>query len=140
MKKIIALLLAVVMVLGLVACSSSADKTPDTTPAETTDNTPADTTDTETKTDDTAADDTAATASGKVYYLNFKPEFDEALQKLASDYTAKTGSCQDLHRADRRCRQGCYRCFRHLLRHPDRRDGQERSAHHLQHRQHVRPC
>ena len=51
MKKIIALLLAVVMVLGLVACSSSADKTPDTTPAETTDNTPADTTDTETKTD-----------------------------------------------------------------------------------------
>ena len=91
MKKIIALLLAVVMVLGLVACSSSADKTPDTTPAETTDNTPADTTDTETKTDDTAADDTAAAASGKVYYLNFKPEFDEALQKLASDYTAKTG-------------------------------------------------
>ena len=91
MKKIIALLLAVVMVLGLVACSSSADKTPDTTPAETTDNTPADTTDTETKTDDTAADDTAAAASGKGYYLNFKPEFDEALQKLASDYTAKTG-------------------------------------------------
>lgn len=91
MKKIIALLLAVVMVLGLVACSSSADKTPDTTPAETTDNTPADTTDTETKTDDTAADDTAAAASGKVYYLNFKPEFDEALTKLAADYTAKTG-------------------------------------------------
>ena len=91
MKKIIALLLAVVMVLGLVACSSSADKTPDTTPAETTDNTPADTTDTEAKTDDTAADDTAAAASGKVYYLNFKPEFDEALTKLAADYTAKTG-------------------------------------------------
>ena len=91
MKKIIALLLAVVMVLGLVACSSSADTAKDTTPAETTDNTPADTTDTETKTDDTAADDTAAAASGKVYYLNFKPEFDEALQKLASDYTAKTG-------------------------------------------------
>ena len=46
MKKIIALLLAVVMVLGLVACSSSADTAKDTTPAETTDNTPADTTDT----------------------------------------------------------------------------------------------
>ena len=56
MKKIIALLLAVVMVLGLVACSSSADKTTDTTPAATTDTTPADTTDTETKTDDTAAE------------------------------------------------------------------------------------
>ena len=26
-----------------------------------------------------------------VYYLNFKPEFDEALVKLAADYTAKTG-------------------------------------------------
>ena len=73
MKKIIALLLAVVMVLGLVACSSSADKTPDTTPAETTDNTPADTTDTETKTDDTAADDTAAAASGKVYCRSSLP-------------------------------------------------------------------
>ena len=39
----------------------------------------------------TAASSTAAKADGKVYYLNFKPEFDEALQKLASDYTAKTG-------------------------------------------------
>ena len=28
---------------------------------------------------------------GSVYYLNFKPEFDEALQKLAADYTAETG-------------------------------------------------
>ena len=91
-KKIIALLLAVVMVLGLVACSSSADKTPDTTPAETTDNTPADTTDTETKTDDTAADDTASTASGSVYYLNFKPECGRSAgTKLAADYTAETG-------------------------------------------------
>ena len=30
-------------------------------------------------------------AKGSVYYLNFKPEFDEALVKLAKDYTAKTG-------------------------------------------------
>ena len=28
---------------------------------------------------------------GSVYYLNFKPEFDEALQKLAKTYTEKTG-------------------------------------------------
>ena len=91
MKKFIALLLAVVMVLGLVACSSSADtKADDVQPAETTD-TKTETTDT--KTDDTAAadTDTETAASGKVYYLNFKPEFDEALTKLAADYTAKTG-------------------------------------------------
>ncbi len=30
-------------------------------------------------------------AKGSVYYLNFKPEADEAWQKLAKDYTAKTG-------------------------------------------------
>ena len=91
MKKFIALLLAVVMVLVLVACSSSADtKADDVQPAETTD-TKTETTDT--KTDDTAAadTDTETAASGKVYYLNFKPEFDEALTKLAADYTAKTG-------------------------------------------------
>ena len=91
MKKFIALLLAVVMVLGLVACSSSADtKADDVQPAEATD-TKTETTDT--KTDDTAAadTDTETAASGKVYYLNFKPEFDEALTKLAADYTAKTG-------------------------------------------------
>ena len=54
MKKLIALLLALVMVLGLAACGAKDD-------------------------------------AGSVYYLNFKPEFDEALQGLAADYTAKTG-------------------------------------------------
>ena len=29
--------------------------------------------------------------SGSVYYLNFKPEQDEAWQKLAADYTEQTG-------------------------------------------------
>ncbi len=91
MKKLLALLLAVVMVLGLVACASSADtKTDDVQPAETTDNT-TDTTDTADTTDDTADTADTAEATGKVYYLNFKPEFDEALTKLAADYTAKTG-------------------------------------------------
>ncbi len=33
----------------------------------------------------------ASGASGKVYYLNFKPEQDEAWQKLAAEYTAETG-------------------------------------------------
>ena len=55
MKKLIALLLAMVMVLGLVACGGNTAE------------------------------------GGSVYYLNFKPEFDTALQELAKTYTEKTG-------------------------------------------------
>ena len=54
MKKMIALLLALVMVLGLAACNGAEDE-------------------------------------GSVYWLNFKPESDEALQTLAQMYTDKTG-------------------------------------------------
>ena len=39
----------------------------------------------------TAASSTAAKADGKVYYLNFKPEQDEAWQDLAKKYTEETG-------------------------------------------------
>ena len=39
----------------------------------------------------TAASSTAAKADGKVYYLNFKPEQDEAWQALAKTYTEETG-------------------------------------------------
>ena len=81
MKKIIALLLAVVMVLGLVACSGS--KTPtETTPMS------SDTT----KTTENGETEPAKTeAKGSVYYLNFKPEADAAWQELAKTYTALTG-------------------------------------------------
>ena len=58
MKKIIALLLAVVMVASMAAMISGCDK---------------------------------AGAKGKVYYLNFKPEADEAWQALAAQYTEETG-------------------------------------------------
>ena len=64
MKKIIALLLACVMILGLAACGGSGDN-------------------------DTAGGDSAG--KGSVYYLNFKPEFNDALQELAATYQAKTG-------------------------------------------------
>ena len=74
MKKLIAMLLALVMVFGLVACGgNTAEETKAAAaPAET-----------------AAAE--ASTETGRVYYLNFKPEFDTALQELAATYTANTG-------------------------------------------------
>ena len=90
MKKIIAMLLALVMVLGLAACATKTEpaQPEETTPAETTD-TPAteEPTPAETETEEPAATE----ASGSVYYLNFKPEADEAWQKLAATYTEQTG-------------------------------------------------
>jgi raffinose/stachyose/melibiose transport system substrate-binding protein len=53
MKKIIALLLALVLVLGMTAC--------------------------------------AGNSKGSVYWLNFKPESDETLKKIAKMYTEETG-------------------------------------------------
>ena len=59
MKKLFAVVLAVLMVFTLAACSTN--------------------------------EGSATEETGKVYYLNFKPESDEAWQKLAADYTAETG-------------------------------------------------
>ena len=55
MKKLFALLLAIVMVVSLVACAGGSSE------------------------------------PGKVYWLNFKPEADEALQAIAAQYTEETG-------------------------------------------------
>ena len=76
MKKIIALLLALVMVFALCACGSQPATN---TPAEET-NAPAE-----------ESNAPAETADGYVYWLNFKPESDEVLQKVAAMYTEKTG-------------------------------------------------
>ena len=71
MKKLIALLLAVLMVFALVACASNEAKTeePDTTPADTTpaDTTPADTT----PADTTPADETPAATGNEKLVLGF---------------------------------------------------------------------
>ena len=58
MKKLLTVLLTVLMVLSLAACSANKEE---------------------------------STAAGKVFYLNFKPEADEAWQNLAKVYTEKTG-------------------------------------------------
>ena len=79
MKKLIALLLACVMVLGLVACGNA--ETPATEAPAANNDTPA--------TEASSAE--APAAEGAVYYLNFKPEQDEAWQNLAAAYTAETG-------------------------------------------------
>ena len=65
MKKLIALLLALVMVIGLTACGEK--------PAG----------------DATQGGEEAA--KGSVYWLNFKPESDEALQEIAKMYKEETG-------------------------------------------------
>lgn len=43
------------------------------------------------KTESKAEESKASTGTGKVYWLNFKPEIDETLQTLAKTYTEKTG-------------------------------------------------
>ena len=70
MKKALALVLAGAMALSLAACGStpSSTATSGSTPAS-----------------------DASTASGKVYYLNFKPEQDQQWQDLAKVYTEQTG-------------------------------------------------
>ena len=79
MKKLIAMLLALVMVFGLVACGG--EKAP-ATDAPATD-APA--------TDAPATEAPVASAEGSVYWLNFKPESDETLQQIAKMYTDETG-------------------------------------------------
>ena len=89
MKKIIAMLLALVMVLGLAACASKTEPAQTEEPAAT-ETTPAAEETTE-EPAETTEEPATTEATGSVYYLNFKPEFDQALQGLAASYTEKTG-------------------------------------------------
>lgn len=76
MKKLIALILVALMTIACFACAKPAEapaaEEPAAEPAEA-----------------PAAEEPAAV--GKVYYLNFKPEADEAWQALAAQYTELTG-------------------------------------------------
>lgn len=80
-KKLLSALLSVAMVSALlVGCG---DKAATEAPA-------ADDAATEAPAEETAAAE-EATGTGKVYYLNFKPEVDEAWQEIAAAYTEATG-------------------------------------------------
>ena len=75
-KKTLSLTLAAAMTAGLlVGCGGGAASS--STPAA--------------SSDAPASSSAAPAAAGKVYYLNFKPEQDEAWQKLAAKYTEETG-------------------------------------------------
>ena len=69
MKKVFALLLSLTLCVGLLsACGGSKTETPAS-----------------------SGESGSSTATGSVYYLNFKPEQDEAWQNLAKVYTEETG-------------------------------------------------
>jgi raffinose/stachyose/melibiose transport system substrate-binding protein len=68
MKKALSLALAAVMALSLTACGSKTDSSTTTSTAAST-----------------------SSSTGSVYYLNFKPEQDQAWQDLAKTYTEETG-------------------------------------------------
>ena len=73
MKKVVTLFLSLAMVLSMAACGSQGGTS--STPAAS----------------GSAAGSSTPAAAGEVYYLNFKPEQDEAWQNLAKAYTQETG-------------------------------------------------
>ncbi len=80
-KKLLSALLSVAMVATLLVGCGAKEEAPAATtetPAATTEEAP-------------ATDSTASAEGGSVYYLNFKPEQDQAWQDLAAAYTAETG-------------------------------------------------
>ena len=82
-KRWLALSMAAVMTVGMFAgCGGTKEEAKEDTTAK------EETTKEET-TDDAGSD--ASAAGGKVYYLNFKPEADQAWQDLAATYTEQTG-------------------------------------------------
>ena len=80
MKRFLALLMALAMIFALAACGSDAASTPAEGSAAAEGSTPAE-----------GSAPAASAAGGSVYYLNFKPEQNDAWQNLAKAYTDETG-------------------------------------------------
>ena len=87
-RKVLSVMLATAMTATLFAgCGGTDEGGASTDASNTNTNTEASANDVA---DDASGDDTAA-ADGSVYYLNFKPEQDQAWQDLAATYTDQTG-------------------------------------------------
>ncbi len=86
-KRILAMILASTMVLGLTACGGAASTDTAAAPAATEE--AADEAEVADEAEEVEAP--AASGEGQVYYLNFKPEADEAWQAIAKSYTDQTG-------------------------------------------------
>ena len=83
-RKVLSVMLATAMTATLFAgCGSDASNADSANSADATAST--------TEAGD-AKTDAAASGSGSVYYLNFKPEQDQQWQDLAAKYTAETGT------------------------------------------------
>ncbi len=95
MKKILAMTLALVMILALAACggSQSASGSGSSAPAGSSNSSSSNTSSAPASSDSgsSAAPASGDSSTGKVYWLNMKPEADEALQALAKTYTEETG-------------------------------------------------
>lgn len=87
MKKVLAIVLMLAMVLSVVGCQANDNANVKPTQAPATSAVPATTEPTAAPVDSTEP----AEAKGSVYYLNFKPEADEGWQALAKEYTELTG-------------------------------------------------
>ena len=85
MKKGLAILLAAMMVLACVGCNTNEAIDPTEAPVA------GDPTTAPEETPEATNTEAPATASGSVYYLNFKPEADAAWPELAATYTEQTG-------------------------------------------------
>ena len=87
MKKVLAIVLMLTMVLSVVGCQANGNNDVKPTQAPDASAVPATTEPTAAPVDSTEP----AEAKGSVYYLNFKPEADAAWQALAKEYTELTG-------------------------------------------------
>lgn len=82
-KKLLAIILSLGMVMTMLAgCTSQQNPNPTNPPSE---SKPGE------QTQAPADNSKAPAGTGSVYWLNFKPEADAALQQIAKDYTAETG-------------------------------------------------
>lgn len=87
MKKVLAIVLMLTMVLSVVGCQANGNNDVEPTQAPEASAVPATSEPTAAPVDSTEP----AEAKGSVYYLNFKPEADEGWQALAKEYTELTG-------------------------------------------------